>query len=115
MQGCHCPGPGNKKGNLIVLPASKEAESPSNPFSSVQFSSVKLVLLTDTIEKRANSLPPPKKKKLKHRFISPLLTWILIFPLTPAIANVNQPCTLIISVFFDLRGPRKIKHRQNIY
>ena len=38
MQGCHCPGPGNKKGNLIVLPASKEAESPSNPFSSVQFS-----------------------------------------------------------------------------
>ena len=29
----------NKKGNLIVLPAGKEAESPSNPFSSVQFSS----------------------------------------------------------------------------
>ena len=37
MQGCHCPGPGNKRRNLIVLPASKEAESPSNPFSSVQF------------------------------------------------------------------------------
>ena len=28
------------KGNLTVLPASKEAESPSNSFSSVQFSSV---------------------------------------------------------------------------
>ena len=26
------------KGNLTVLPASKEAESPSNSFSSVQFS-----------------------------------------------------------------------------
>ena len=25
VQGCHCPGPGNKKGNLIVLPASKQA------------------------------------------------------------------------------------------
>ena len=27
-----CPGPGNRGGNFPVLPASKEAESPSNLF-----------------------------------------------------------------------------------